>query len=431
MALAVLERIVARDGEPTVESDPMPIFRRLYDEREKSVADALPKFFFKKTNESDLMYSLLDEGRQRFLDQKDASLPDDDELDIVFSLLMKYSTRVTSGNDPCDWIDYDGFSAIRAQCPPKTRSFFTARNFCRFARDAHDRINSGALYHFIVRKVSADSTRVSLTSLDISGSGSLTEADLERYVFDEIRDLYQLQTLEEPFYPFYVFTAVRYILFVLDPLRKGRVKISDLVSSPVMREFADLRHAPAPGTESGRSWFSAHSALSVYALYLKLDKDHNGMLSKQELNEYNDGAFTELFFDRVFQVSRTYNGEMDYKTFLDMELALQKRDTPQGLRYFFNILDVNHVGYLTGYNINLFFRAVLAKMKEFGLEPVRVEDVINEVFDMVGPSDPERIFYDDLLRSGVGHTVVSILIDVNGFWAYDNRESLNQEPDQV
>lgn len=121
MALAVLERIVARDGEPTVESDPMPIFRRLYDEREKSVADALPKFFFKKTNESDLMYSLLDEGRQRFLDQKgqrrlflsdnapadgapDASLPDDDELDIVFSLLMKYSTRVTSGNDPCDWV---------------------------------------------------------------------------------------------------------------------------------------------------------------------------------------------------------------------------------------------------------------------------------------------------------------------------------------
>lgn len=48
----------------------------------------------------------------------------------------------------------------------------------------------------------------------------------------------------------------------------------------------------------------------MVALYLKLDKDHNGMLSKQELNEYNDGAFTELFFDRVFQVSRTYNGEM-------------------------------------------------------------------------------------------------------------------------
>ena len=31
------------------------------------------------------------------------------------------------------------------------------------------------------------------------------------------------------------------------------------------------------------NWFSAPSALRVYGQYLNLDKDHNGMLSKDEL----------------------------------------------------------------------------------------------------------------------------------------------------
>ena len=31
------------------------------------------------------------------------------------------------------------------------------------------------------------------------------------------------------------------------------------------------------------NWFSAPSALRVYGQYLNLDKDHNGMLNKEEL----------------------------------------------------------------------------------------------------------------------------------------------------
>lgn len=89
-------------------------------------------------------------------------------------------------------------------------------------------------------------------------------------------------------------------------------------------------------------------------------------------------------------------------------------------------------------------------MDEFGLERIRVEDIIvsqvfadsqtrtdrqfcflyqNEIFDMVKPKDPCRITLQDLIASGVGDTVVTILTDVNGFWAYDNRENLVQEQD--
>lgn len=48
----------------------------------------------------------------------------------------------------------------------------------------------------------------------------------------------------------------------------------------------------------------------------------------------------------------------------------------------------------------------------------------SEIFDMVSPAVSGRITLADLISSRCGHTVISILIDVNGFWKYDNRESL-------
>ena len=38
-----------------------------------------------------------------------------------------------------------------------------------------------------------------------------------------------------------------------------------------------------------------------------------------------------------------------------------------------------------------------------------------------------QITLEDLLRCNVGHTVVSMLIDINGFWSYDDREQEQEE----
>ena len=63
-------------------------------------------------------------------------------------------------------------------------------------------------------------------------------------------------------------------------------------------------------------------------------------------------------------------------------------------------------------------------MEKLNQDPVKFEDVKDEIFDMVRPLDPLRIKLDDLIKYGNGDTVVSILIDLNGFWTYENREVL-------
>ena len=143
-----------------------------------------------------------------------------------------------------------------------------------------------------------------------------------------------------------------------------------------------------------------------------------------ELGKYGTGTLTKVFIERIFQECLTYDGEMDYKTYLDFVLAMENKSDPQSLQYLFRVLDTRHEGYLSVYSLNYYFREIQEEMKKHGQEPVQFEDVKDEIFDMVAPGDPLRITLADLIRSGQGETVVQILTDLNGFWSYENREVL-------
>ena len=71
-----------------------------------------------------------------------------------------------------------------------------------------------------------------------------------------------------------------------------------------------------------------------------------------------------------------------------------------------------------------FFRDIAEGLKHEGLEPPELSDVVDELFDMAKPARPDRITLDDLVASKTAHTVLSMLIDVNAFWLYENRENL-------
>ena len=145
---------------------------------------------------------------------------------------------------------------------------------------------------------------------------------------------------------------------------------------------------------------------------------------------------TEAFLDRIFDEIVTFragsgggdggrggggDGEMDYRLFLDFVLAVESIETPQGLHYFWKLLNLSGRG-LDKRTLSYFYRDVAAGLKEMDYESAEAPDVIDEIFDMVGPADPSIITFEDLLACKVGHTVISMLIDVEGFSVYDRRE---------
>ncbi|GJY20279.1 probable serine/threonine-protein phosphatase 2A regulatory subunit B'' subunit TON2 [Tanacetum coccineum] len=154
-------------------------------------------------------------------------------------------------------------------------------------------------------------------------------------------------------------------------------------------------------------WFSRTSAQRICDVFLALDKDMNGTLSKHELQEYADGTLTYIFIERAFDehLRRGKSGnanawDMDFESFLDFVLALENKDSPEGNT-------VRRAGKLVG----------LGKTERRNLYNGEA-------------ADPLRITLSDLLSCKQGGTVASMLIDVCGFWAHDNRENLLQEEEE-
>jgi len=269
------------------------------------------------------------------------------------------------------------------------------------------------------------------------GRGFLREKDMENFIFELIPTLPQLNSLQEEFYPFYVFTAVRKFFFFLDPKRTGKICIQELLLSPITQELYDLRQEnPLGAQEAESNWFSVQSALKVYGAYLELDSDQNGMLSRSELMNYGSGAvmLTDVFIQRVFEEYHTYTDaetrerEMDYKTFLDFVLAMDNKNTKQATQYFWKVIDINHNGVIDGFVINYFFRAIKSLLETKRCEVASVDDVKDEIFDMVKAKDAGTITRQELLDCRKGGSVLAMLIDAAAFWRYDHRESLMMEP---
>ncbi|GFU22818.1 hypothetical protein NPIL_341091 [Nephila pilipes] len=396
----------------------------VYTSWKKIENSSIPRFYYKiPFEEGSVRQKLREEARAVFIERKNKELLDNEDLKELWMLLEENLSAPLTKED--HMINYSDFKKVSSKCDEKFKSYFSARIFAKLLQnDKHGRISIRHFFNYVMRKVWLHQTRIGLSFYDLAGQGYLREIELESYILELIPTLPQLDGLERSFHSFYVCTAVRKFFFFLDPFRTNKIKIQNILACSFLDDLLELRDETLPKDVQEANWFSAPSALHVYGQYLNLDTDHNGMLSKEELSRYGTGTLTSTFIERVFQECLTYDREMDYKTYLDFVLAMENRKEPQALLYFFKLLDIEQKNYLSVFDLNYFFRAIQEQMKAHGQEPVLFEDVKDEIFDMIKPSDPSKVTLSDLILCGQGDTVVSILIDLNGFWTYENREVL-------
>ncbi|XP_041000915.1 probable serine/threonine-protein phosphatase 2A regulatory subunit B'' subunit TON2 isoform X2 [Juglans microcarpa x Juglans regia] len=341
-------------------------------------------------------------------------------------------------------MNYEDFCHIASVCTeqigPKCRRFFSPSNFMKFEKDESGRIAILPFYLYVMRTVSLTQARIDMSELDEDSDGFLQAHEMEAYIRGLIPNLAQLRDMPAAFVQMYCRIAAHKFFFFCDPHRRGKACIKKVLLSNCLQELMELHQESeeeVTDTEQAENWFSLTSAQRICDMFLALDKDMNGTLSKQELREYADGTLTEIFIERVFDehVRRGKSGggnarEMDFESFLDFVLALENKDTPEGLTYLFRCLDLNGRGFLTTADIHSLFRDVHQKWIDGGNYELCIEDVRDEIWDMVKPADSLRITLADLLNCKQGGTVASMVIDVRGFWAHDNRENLLQEEEE-
>ncbi|KAF7145707.1 hypothetical protein RHSIM_Rhsim04G0218600 [Rhododendron simsii] len=365
-------------------------------------------------------------------------------IDFCFTLqVQKLTSQVMNYEDFCHIA-----SVCTEQIGPKCRRFFSPSNFMKFEKDESGRIAILPFYLYVMRTVSLTQARIDMSELDEDSDGFLQSHEMEAYIRGLIPNLAQLRDMPSAFVQMYCRIAAHKFFFFCDPHRRGKACIKKILLSNCLQELMELHQESeeeVTDTEQAENWFSLTSAQRICGgyhftstdIFLALDKDMNGTLSKQELREYADATLTDIFIERAFDehVRRGKTGvgnarEMDFESFLDFVLALENKDTPEGLTYLFRCLDLQGRGYLTTADIHSLFRDVHQKWIEGGNYELCIEDVRDEIWDMVKPVDPLRITLSDLLGCKQGGTVASMLIDVRGFWSHDNRENLLQEEEE-
>ena len=320
-------------------------------------------------------------------------------------------------------MDYRSVSLARKYTGESSRAciFLTPTVFMRLPHDSEGRVSLSCLMHFVNRKVELDRINIQLQYYDMVGEGSLRECDLENFVFELVPTLRGLESLPADYVPFYVFTVVRKFMFFLDSRKRGQVSIIDLLSSQMLADLLDQRVGPQP------NWFSAESALRVYNAYLAMDKDDNGMLSKAEILTLPGTMLTPVVVDRLFQETVTYAGEVDFKGYLDLVLALENRDSAPAIKFWWRLLqdeDELHLGEKRMYSLIQSVIDTLVSRSD-GIPPsYRASDVYDEIRDMLGVTETRLITKDCLTQSKLASSVIAILTDAQAFYLYDNRESI-------
>lgn len=414
-------------------------------------------------------------------------------------------------------LNFMQFCQAATACPSGVAGHLSAAAFLRFRRSRAGAVSAAAVHAYLGRRAAMLQLWQHLAAFDGGGRGTLLTAELEHAIASLAKDLPGLSGVEQHLpLLMYAAAAARKLLFFHGC--RGRVKIRDLVLSPVMAELLQLPPQTSPpqggtgalkNTADGSpnfssaaadaadttatmpadtaevattalaavaappadedaiedaSWFAPATAARLVDMFCSLDADGQG-LTPGDLIRFSGDNLTGFFVARVFEERAASSSSIDASSctactsmsstahssagigskqlqlacapsqnpgprlglvdFLDFLLAWEHRGTPQGLRYFWPVLDLQRRGHLLRADVAAFFREVHALWLVRGqYSDLHIGDVVEEVFDLASPVNPQKITLKDLQRCGAGGDIVGILADVAAFWEHDSKEAL-------
>nr|KYP58058.1 Pentatricopeptide repeat-containing protein At4g22765 family [Cajanus cajan] len=292
-------------SEALMELETKRILLDIFKEKQKKSAEGalICLFFVQKPEDGSISHRVQRLAKYRFLRKQSDLLLNADDLDAMWVCLRE--NCVIDDATGAEKMNYEDFCHIASVCTeqigPKCRRFFSPSNFMKFEKDEQGRIAILPFYLYVMRTVSLTQARIDMSELDEDSDGFLQPHEMEAYIRGLIPNLAQLRDMPAAFVQMYCRIAAHKFFFFCDPHRRGKACIKKVLLSNCLQELMELHQESeeeVTDTEQAENWFSLTSAQRICDMFLALDKDTNGTLSKQELREYADGTLTDIFIER-------------------------------------------------------------------------------------------------------------------------------------
>jgi Ca2+-binding EF-hand superfamily protein len=294
-----------------------------------------------------------------------------DEQQQLLETLKQNSTKY--GNDFV--LNFNQFMKAKSDSPDKIQWIFKPSIFIMIPKYANGEISCQMFHSFAVRAITLLESYYALLKFSQEFDGYVTEEELQLYIESQMPKL-NLKPQSDTIRTFYICTCIRKFSFFHDKCKQGRMKIDSIVFSPILSELLELTNINLCPDLLVSNWFSSRSTLKVYQDFLKLDRNKNGMIGKQEMKFSRDEKFTNTFITQLYDNVQLFNGEMDFLIYLEFILALENLDSIEGLKWIFRILDIKKNGYLDQSTIEFYLKDVNEMMAQHGLEKIPLKDMV-------------------------------------------------------
>jgi|TARA_B110000977_G_scaffold148077_1_gene187772 hypothetical protein len=289
-----------------------------------SLAPTIPKFFHPKATTPPLAVELRNTAHRVALQYKERGLLEDDELEDLWHCVAGVvarrveqeghsrgghvqtdaHTQTAEQDTQNSYVSYEELLEVRDAFVSRLNSkqhtraipevddgasrvahYFCAMTFARFTRRHDGRINGRMFMEFVVRHIALTQSRINLGCHDADADGWLEESELLEFVERSVATMSALRSLTPAFTERYCEIATRRFMFVHDPKRRGRCRISDLIAGTALADFNELHAADEHDPRLAKNWFSLACAKQTRATFVQLDRDESGGLSRDEFRK--------------------------------------------------------------------------------------------------------------------------------------------------